>query len=151
MNPAGPLHDDLVTYLTNWSVPEAAKESLLVTSQTGLDLAELDSRPEPDLLWLRSARYRQRHPTASDVKLAFEVSDCSLITDLNEKATLYAEAEIAEYWIVDASNSCIHVFQNPQGKLYADKSVARCGNFLSPLAAPRASLDLNDLFGEEHS
>ena len=61
MNPAGPLHDDLITYLTNWSVLAASKESILVTSQTGLDLADQDSRPEPDLLWLRSARYRERH------------------------------------------------------------------------------------------
>lgn len=41
MNPAGPIHDDLITYLTNWSVLEASKYSMIVTSQTGLDLAEL--------------------------------------------------------------------------------------------------------------
>lgn len=29
MNPAGPLHDDLITYLTNWSVLAASKHSLV--------------------------------------------------------------------------------------------------------------------------
>jgi Uma2 family endonuclease len=37
MNPAGPIHDDLITYLTNWSVRSADPLQTLVTSQTGLD------------------------------------------------------------------------------------------------------------------
>ena len=94
MNPAGPLHDDLIMYLNNWSARSTSPELFMVTSQTGLDLVTLDSRPEPDLLWVRAARYHQRHPSASDVKLAIEVSDSSLQTDLREKATLYAEAGI---------------------------------------------------------
>ncbi len=147
MNPAGPVHDDLITYLTNWSVLAASKESILVTSQTGLNLAELNSRPEPDLLWLRRARYRERHPSATDVKLAIEVADGSLLTDLHDKATLYAEAGIIEYWIVDASGFCIHVFRQPQGATYTDRSIANRGEKLSPLAAKDAVLDLDDLFG----
>jgi Uma2 family endonuclease len=149
MNPSGPLHDDLVTYLTNWSVLAASKHSLLVTSQTGLDLAELESRPEPDLLWLKKARYRQRHPAASDVRLAIEVADSSLRSDLREKATLYAEAGIVEYWIVDANESCIHVYRHPQSAEYTDRSTANCGERISPLAAPDAVLELGKLFESE--
>lgn len=147
MNPAGPLHDDLITYLTNWSVLAASKKSILVTSQTGLNLAGLDSRPEPDLLWLRRARYRERHPSASDVKLAIEVADSSLNTDLIEKATLYAEAGIVEYWIIDASGRCVHVFRQPQGSTYTDRSIVNLGAKLSPLAANDAVLEIDDLFG----
>ncbi len=148
-NPAGPLHDDLITYLTNWSVLAASKAAILVTSQTGLNLAGLNSRPEPDLLWLRKARYRDQHPSASDVKLAIEVADSSLDTDLNDKATLYAEAGIIEYWIVDASGSCIHVFRQPQDATYVDRSIAHRGEKLSPLAAQDAVLDLDDLFAAD--
>ena len=112
-------------------------------------LAEFESRPEPDLLWIQSADYRERHPSASDVKLAIEVSDSSLKSDLREKAELYAEAGIVEYWIVDASASCVHVFRNPQGKEYTDRSIANRGDKISPIAAEGAVLAVSDLFGTE--
>lgn len=147
MNLAGPLHNDLIMYLINWSVLAAAKDSIMVTSQTGLDLAELESRPEPDLLWVRAARYRHRHPSPSDVKLAIEVSDSSLQTDLREKAALYAEAGIVEYWIVDANAACVHVYRHPQAAEYADRSIAKRGDKISPLAKENAVLDISELFG----
>lgn len=146
MNPAGPVHGDLITYLINWSVLAASKHGMSVTSQTGLDLAEQESVPEPDLLWLVAGRYRERHPSASDVRLAIEVSDSSLRSDLREKAALYAEAGITEYWIVDSKASCIHVYRAPHGAEYTDRSIAEPGEKISPLAASDAELDLSDLF-----
>ena len=148
MNPAGQIHDGLIVYLTNWSALEVAKVSLLVTSQTGLNLAELASRPEPDLMWLRNARYRESHPSASDVKLAIEVFYSSLHSDLHEKAELYAEAGIVEYWIVDAGSACVHVFRQPVGTQYTDRSVASKGEQIAPMVAPQARLDVSDLFGD---
>ena len=147
MNPAGPLHDDLITYLNGWSGRSTSPDEISVTAQTGLDLEELDSRPEPDLMWVRAARYRERHPRASDVQLAIEVSHSSLQTDLREKAELYAEAGIVEYWIVDPSASCVHVYRRPQGKEYTDRYLANRGETLSPLAEPGAILDITELFG----
>jgi Uma2 family endonuclease len=146
MNPAGPLHDGLITYLNNWSVLAASKHDMLVTSQTGLNLRELESQPEPDLLWLVAGDYRKRHPSAADVRLAIEVSDSSLQSDLREKADLYAESGIAEYWIVDANTPCIHVYRTPQGNQYTDRAIVKPPNTISPLAAPDAGLDLSDLF-----
>ena len=52
MNPAGPVHDDFVIYLNNWSMRVVDSSQTLVTSQTGLDLPEQSSRPEPDLMWI---------------------------------------------------------------------------------------------------
>ena len=92
MNPAGSIHDDLVTYLTDWSADLRDKAITRITSQTGLNLPEQISRPEPDLLWLRKDRYRQAHPTASDVQLAIEVAMSSLEYDLEQKRLLYAAA-----------------------------------------------------------
>lgn len=146
MNPAGPVHDDLIAYLTDWSVRTTDRNNIRVNVQTGLDLASLQSRPEPDLLWVRAARYRDRHPTAADVKLAIEVSDSSLQSDLIEKASLYAEAEIAEYWIVDAKSQCIHIFRSPAEGEYTNRSVAKSGEHLSPLEPCLTPLDLQDLF-----
>ncbi len=146
MNPAGPLHDDLITYLTNWSARATSPATIMVTSQTGLNLAELESRPEPDVMWLRAKRYRGRHPSASDVMLAIEVSYTSLQADLLDKAELYAEAGIVEYWIVDANDRCVHVFRSPTQRQYADRSVATIGQTLSPTASPDVSLDIHELF-----
>jgi Uma2 family endonuclease len=146
MNPAGPVHDDLITYLTDWSADHRDRTSTVITSQTGLNLPEQVSRPEPDLLWLRKDRYRQAHPTASDVQLAIEVSQSSLAYDLEQKRLLYAEAGIVEYWIVDAMASCIHVFRNPEQGEYRVRQILKSGETLSPQIAPDAKLHLDDLF-----
>ena len=146
MNPAGPIHDDLIDYLTHWSYRVINDCDIRIRVQSGLSLAGQQSRPEPDLMWVRAARYRQSHPTANDVKLAIEVSDSSLQADLVEKAGLYAEAGIVEYWIVDAQGKCVHVFREPEGGEYLSRSVAQVGELLSPIAPCSQPLDLKDLF-----
>jgi|SRR6056297_2598494 len=146
MNPAGPLHDDLITYLTSWSARSHDSAQTLITSQTGLSLPEQVSRPEPDLMWLRKARYRESHPTAADVQLAMEVSYTSLAYDLDDKRKLYAEAGITEYWIIDAQAACIHVHQSPVGGDYQTRRVFKPGETLAPSICPQAILDLSDLF-----
>ncbi len=146
MNPAGPLHDDLITYLTNWSVRSAVANQTCITSQTGLDLPEVNSRPEPDLLWIRAGRYPNSHPRSSDVQLAIEVALSSLAHDLETKRLLYAQCNIAEYWIVDSQASCIHVHRQPNQGDYQTRFVVTTSDQLCPLIAPHASLDLKDLF-----
>jgi Uma2 family endonuclease len=149
MNPAGPVHDDLIAFLINWSVRSTDPSAIRVTAQTGLELVELDSRPEPDLLWVRAGRYLTRHPSAADVILAIEVSDISLQDDLVHKSALYAEAGIVEYWIVDVPNQCIHVFRQPLGSNYCDRSLSKLGSTLAPLASCTSPLNVSELFGGE--
>ncbi len=149
MNPAGPRHNDLIMYLNSWSVRSTDPKTILVTVQTSLELAGQQSCPEPDLMWLRAARYRDRHPTSSDVKLAIEVSDSSLRTDLTEKATLYAEASVIEFWSVDAVGRCIQVFREPANGKYRHVFVAGLGEQLSPLEPCHPPLDINALFAEQ--
>ena len=146
-NPAGPAHDDYIIYLTDWSAHSAPRDQIRVTVQTGLTISELDSRPEPDLLWIRAGRYRDQHPSAADVKLAIEVSDNTLKSDLIEKAVLYAEAKIVEYWIVDVQGRCVHVFREPKNGEYTDRTVAKPGEQLLPLQPCATALDIQDLFG----
>jgi Uma2 family endonuclease len=149
MNPPGPIHVDLVSYLTNWSVRSTDPSQIRVSVQNTMDLAEQVSRPEPDLLWIRAGRYRDRLPAATDTLLAIEVAYSSLKFDQGEKAELYAEAGIVEYWIVDAVGECVHVFRAPSGRQFLDRSVARRGQTISPLCCPTAVLDLEDMFAGE--
>ncbi len=146
MNPAGPLHDDFIAYLTSWSAQHIDPTKTLLTAQTGVDLPELESRPEPDIFWVQKKRYRDHHPRAQDVQLAIEVADSSLAKDLEVKRLLYAEARIAEYWIVDCRSSCIHVFRESDGVDYQVRFVVTARDQLSPCIAPNSQLDLQDLF-----
>ena len=146
MNPAGPMHDDLIAYLTDWSADHRDRDRTIITSQTGLNLPSQESRPEPDLMWLRKARYRQSHPTAEDVQLAIEVAHSSLTYDLEDKRRLYAAARISEYWIVDAVANCIHVFLGPEQGDYRIRQLFKIGETLAPQIAPTATLNLSELF-----
>src|SRR6056297_150275 len=145
-NPAGPQHDFLITYLNTWSAANIDPSQTVLSSQTGLDLPDQVSRPEPDLMWLRKANYRRAHPTAADVQLAIEVAYTSLTYDLEDKRILYASAGIVEYWIVDASANCIHVFTDPRQHDYQTRQGFKPGDTLTPTIAPNAKLDLEDLF-----
>jgi len=147
MNPAGPIHDDLITYLTNWSVRNSDPERTLITSRTGLNLPEVQSRPEPDLMWIRASRYRDHHPRSADVQLAIEVAYSSLVYDMETKRRIYAESNIREYWIVDPQARCIHVHRNPNNGDYTERFVRSDPGSLSSLIQPTATLDLSDLFG----
>ena len=146
MNPAGPVHDDFIAYLTTWSAKSLDPTQTVLTAQTGLDLPEVESRPEPDVFWVKAKRYRDHHPYAEDVQLAIEVADSSLTKDLEIKRLLYAETNICEYWIVDCRSSCVHVFRDSDGSDYQTRFVVTARDTLSPLIAPNAKLDLRDLF-----
>ena len=93
MNPAGPLHDDYIAYLSAWSYNNTDQQKISVRSQTGLSLPELSSRPEPDVLWVKAKRYLDRHPRGTDVILAIEVSKSSLAVDRATKFELYASSQ----------------------------------------------------------
>jgi Uma2 family endonuclease len=149
MNPASPLHDDLVAYLNDWSMDGRDRRITRITSQTGISLPEIDSRPEPDVFWVRRARYREEHPQAADVQLAIEVADSSLAKDLEIKRRMYAEVGIVEYWMVDCQSNQIHIFRDPKEGEYQSHRIASPPETISPLIAPSVNLDLLDLFEGE--
>ncbi len=51
MNPAGPLHDDLVEFLNRWSIDSTRNGEANIRVQCGFVCD--DNRPEPDILWLK--------------------------------------------------------------------------------------------------
>jgi Uma2 family endonuclease len=144
MNPAGPIHDDLIEYLTRWSVLASENGCANIRIQCGIVCD--DHRPEPDILWLKPKRYGKSRPTAEDVLLLIEVSDTSLETDLREKANLYAVAGVAEYWVVDANSAKIHVHSQSDGNTYGQVKILVAPTPLAPHCQPTAILDLRELF-----
>jgi Uma2 family endonuclease len=95
--------------------PDAAVE-LRVESPLALGP---DSEPEPDLalVALQADADLDSHPAATDTLLVIEVADTRLRFDLEAKASLYREAGIAHYWVVDVLESrLIRVLEPPSAE-----------------------------------
>lgn len=147
--PTSPQQNGVLLYLNEWSQTVTSPDEILVAQQTGLNLSQQDSCLFPDLMWIAPGPYLDRHPNANEVELLIEVSQSSFSTDIDNKASLYAEAEIADYWLIDAEASCVHIFRNPKEGQYVDHSIAQKSDIVAPLAAPRAVLKLSKLFATE--
>ncbi len=73
------------------------------------------NEPEPDIALLKPREdfYAESHPTPADVLLLIEVSDSTVEYDRETKKTLYAEAGIAEFWLINLKNKTIEVYTQP--------------------------------------
>jgi Uma2 family endonuclease len=110
------------------------------------------SEPEPDLAVVRGRpmEYRRGHP--SEPVLIVEVSETSLAKDRLRKSGLYARAGRTEYWIINLVDGVLEVYREPvrapsrrYGWKYASLRLLKQGAVVSPLAAPRARIDVADL------
>ncbi len=104
MNPAGPVHDDIIEFLTRWSTRNTDEKSVGVRVQSGLDLSEFDSRPEPDIAWVKAGRYVDGHPRAEHVLLLIEVSDSSPGFDLVHEGRLVRQSRHPR--VLDSRREC---------------------------------------------
>jgi Uma2 family endonuclease len=79
---------------------EAFGRGFIVRAQNPIALDD-DSEPEPDVAVVPGQRrdYTRAHP--AHPVLVVEVADASLPLDRAQKASLYARAGIADYWIVN--------------------------------------------------
>jgi Uma2 family endonuclease len=139
MEPIGPWHADIVDIL-NQAFAEQARERFRVRVQQPIDLGP-ESQPQPDLALCRPGRYRARHPAPADIFLIVEVADTTLDFDLADKRALYAEASIAEYWVIGVQAKKLTRFV--QGGVEQPALAAS----ISPAAFPDVNIDLAELFG----
>ena len=72
-----------------------------------------DSESEPDIAIVRlpESAYNDRHPEPEDIFWLVEVAKTSLKKDVDLKASIYARAEIQEYWVLDLSAKRMIVFR----------------------------------------
>ena len=147
MSPAGPYHYDYIEFLSYWSHNNADRNEARIHVQAAILLG--DSLPEPDVMWLKPKRYGGQRPCAADALLIIEVSDSSLRYDLGEKAMLYSQSGIQEYWVVDVASHSIHRHRQPSVDGYQDVRKFERNEKLSPLCKPDVELPLAELFSEE--
>jgi Uma2 family endonuclease len=130
MSPIGSAHSAVVTALYE-RLLRCLGPAFVVRCQQPLVCAD-ESEPEPDLAVVTRRRYRDAHPTAA--ALVIEVAETSLAYDLSAKATLYADSDVDEYWVIDLGRSLVHVHRGRTGgrwtsitTLGADDHIASIG------------------------
>jgi Uma2 family endonuclease len=145
--PIGPPQYNALGWLTDWSYEVVSLSKVFVGVQGPVRIPASDCEPEPDLVWAVRRDYSQRLPEPHEVLLLVEMADTSLEMDRGVKLEVYAEAGIADYWIVNLIDKQIEVYRKPAGREYQDKSVFRDDAPVSPLALPAAVLLPSRLFG----
>ena len=138
----------------------ACAETLAALFGAGFDVRQqmpvvltTDGEPLPDILVVPGSwRDYVQHPTQADVLLIVEVSDTTLYMDRNEKAALYAEAGIPDYWLMNMQNRTLEVRREPSalpgapyGFGYRVLTVHSEQEKVTPLSLPNVEIRVSDL------
>ncbi|MEL6969216.1 MAG: Uma2 family endonuclease [Bacteroidota bacterium] len=118
MSPVGRFHAACVSYLNDWLV-QLLREAYIIRVQDPIYLDEY-SEPEPDIAIVkrRPDFYAAGLPTPADIEILIEVADTSVKRDAEVKQSLYANASIKEYWMIDLNELALKIATNPQNGNY---------------------------------
>lgn len=127
MSPIGSKHAATVEKL-NDLIRKSLRDKAMVRIQNPIIIGN-HSEPEPDIAVVkyREDYYAEKHPIPEDIFLLVEVADSSVDFDRNTKASLYAAAEIPQYWIIDLESNQIESYAQPSGDAYLDKKTFKKG------------------------
>lgn len=145
MTPIGSRHASCVARLTDVLVTGLHGRAVL-WPQNPLTVLP-DSEPEPDIILLRYRDdfYRNALPGPGDVELLIEVADTSLRYDRGVKGSLYAEAGVPEYWVVDLDGRGVEIHRHPSGGRFGYTERVGIGATLSPLAFPDLRITVDSI------
>jgi Uma2 family endonuclease len=147
MSPIGPNHCDIVDWLNVWSVKNGGDGTFRVRVQEPVAFETVDSEPEPDVVWAKPKRYSDAHPTPDEILLLIEVADSSLENDRGEKAEVYADVGIQDYWIVNLVDRTVEVRREPRGGQYQDTRSYGLDESVEPLLVSGPILSVAEMFG----
>jgi Uma2 family endonuclease len=123
----------------------------LVRTQAPIALDE-QSEPEPDVAVVGGTprQYSDEHPARP--VLVVEVAVSSLGLDREYKGSLYARAQLTDYWVVNLAARELEVYRQPMadasapfGWRYASRQAFGADASVIPLAAPGARVLVGDL------
>ncbi|MDQ3132330.1 MAG: Uma2 family endonuclease [Acidobacteriota bacterium] len=129
--------------LTIW-----AEKNAIVSVQDPIHIDEYNE-PEPDIALLKPREdfYTKSHPTPADVLLLIEVSDSTVEYDRETKKTLYAEAGIAEFWLINLKNKTIEVYTQPKNSSYYSARILESGETIESAAIENLTLTVEEILG----
>ncbi len=148
--PQGAAH-----YTAIWKTAKALDAAFgpgwIVRTQGPIGLDE-ESEPEPDVAVVPGGPedYRSAHP--SRPVLTVEVAESSLQTDRERKGSLYARANLQDYWVLHLADGVLEVYRDPAvdpsavfGWRYTRREDFNRSAEVTPLAAPHARVRVADL------
>lgn len=144
MPPIGDLHRSTVT-LAGDVFRSVFGNGFFVSEEKPFDIGRATD-PQPDIAVIAGNVRDFMERGLTEAALIVEVSDSTLAYDRRAKASLYASAGVADYWIIniDQQPAQIEVHRQPQpdetqphGFGYREKTIHWAGEILQPLNAPK--------------
>ena len=138
-----PLHTYVVQLLLKW-LGASVTAGQYVRKEEPLTFE--DSEPEPDLAVVSGypGQYRKRHPSTADLVIEVAIATVGLDRD---KAEIYAQAGVPEYWVVMPEERSVDVYRDPGPDAYQScEQLVEADTPLLPQRLPQAKFRLGDLF-----
>jgi Uma2 family endonuclease len=137
-----PEHSWLVQRLVEW-LRAALPAGYHIRQEQPLTFS--DSEPEPDVAVVAGDPNDFRHHHPNSAALVVEVALWSEAVD-REKASVYAAAGIAEYWLVLPQSRSVLAYSQPSRTGYLAEPVLQEGDTLVSTTFPAIQIALLDLF-----
>lgn len=137
-----PLHSTIASLLHRLVLPQLPAG---FCARYGEPLTLRDSEPEPDLAVVAGTEEDYAHAHPPTAALAVEVAVTSAAAD-RLMAEIYAEAGVAEYWIVLPRKRTIEVYRQPDGSGYREMRTYSREEELPCSTVPGLRLSLADLY-----
>lgn len=146
-----PPHSITLTLLAAWL--EQLFGRLQVRTQDPIRLPDGENKPDPDIVVMREeiTAYLQQHPGPMDLLLVAEISDTTLAFDLNDKARVYAQAGVIEYWVVDLGGRRLLAHRGPAAEGFQEIVEYTEHESAAPLCRPDAIVCVNDILAPRTS
>ena len=137
-----PLHETTVRKLYR-RVLAASAETMIVTKEA--PISTRDSEPEPDVAVIVGTDddFARSHP--STALLVMEVAVSSEEID-REKADIYAEAAVPEFWLILAAEKKIEVHTQPLNGTYTARAIFGMVDTVQSTALPALRVPVAELF-----
>jgi Uma2 family endonuclease len=140
MSPQGGPHAGITAWFARRLI-RALDDTFDVRSHSPFAATE-DSEPEPDVSVSPTGSFAE-HPSAA--LLLIEVSQSSLRIDRVVKMSIYAEAGVPEYWVVDVDACEVEVFTQPSPDGYRSRERFGRGHTLQPARLPGIAIAVADI------
>jgi Uma2 family endonuclease len=124
-------------------------DQVYISVQNPVQLSDA-SLPQPDVALLRRREdfYASAYPEPADVLLLVEAADTSLAYDRDVKVPLYAQAGIAEVWLVDLNKPELTVYRSPVNGKYTEVRYPQPADTVGPVLLPEASYFVEQIVGQ---
>ena len=143
----GDYHIACINRLNMFFAPRLAGQAI-VSVQNAVVISDV-SEPEPDvaLLKFREDFYASGKAEAPDVLLLIEVSDSTVKYDRTVKMRIYAEADVAEVWLVNLPRQILEVYLEPEKGKYKVVKKYEKNEIVSPKLLPDVKVKVSDIIG----